>query len=63
MTEQLTAEPFVGTREVAAFLGKPVSYVYEHAGRLGIPRYKLGNQWRYLLSEVEDWLRGHQCAA
>lgn len=50
-------EPYVGTEEVAEFLGKPASWVYDRAGQLGIPRYKVGSHYRYRLSEVEAWVR------
>ncbi len=49
-------EPFVGTEEVAAFLGKPPSWIYNRAERLGIPRYRVGLQFRYRLSEVAAWV-------
>lgn len=49
-------ESFVSTAEVAEFLNKPESWVYANAGPLGLPRYRLGNQWRYRLSEVADWM-------
>jgi excisionase family DNA binding protein len=51
-------EAFTGTAEVAQFLGKPESWIYDNARRLGIPRYKIGNQYRYKLSEVESWMEG-----
>lgn len=49
-------EPYVGTDAVAAFIGKPVSFVYDRAGALGIPRHKIGNHYRYRLSEVAAWV-------
>lgn len=49
-------EPFVGTREVAEFLGKPRSWVHDNQARLEIPRMKVGNQFRYRLSEVAEWV-------
>jgi predicted DNA-binding transcriptional regulator AlpA len=49
-------EPFVGTEEVAAFLGKPASWLYNRAERLGVPRYRVGLHYRYRLSEVAEWV-------
>ncbi|MFL6240555.1 MAG: helix-turn-helix domain-containing protein [Actinomycetes bacterium] len=49
-------ERWVGTREVAEHLGKPVSWVYNEAANLGIPRVKMGHQYRYRLSEVDGWM-------
>jgi predicted DNA-binding transcriptional regulator AlpA len=53
-------EPYVSTQEVADFLGKPRSWLFNNAERYGVPRYRIGNQWRYLLSEVAAWLEAKQ---
>lgn len=50
-------EKLVDSREVAKHLMKPVSWVYNNAERLGLPRYRVGNQWRYRLSEVDAWVK------
>ena len=55
-TRTASVEPFVGTEEVAAFLGKPPSWIYNRAERLGIPRYRVGLQYRFRLSEVAAWV-------
>lgn len=52
------AEPYSTTAEVAVYLNKPESWVYDNAGPLGLPRYKLGKQYRYRLSEVAAWMDG-----
>jgi predicted DNA-binding transcriptional regulator AlpA len=52
-------EPWVTTRDVAEHLGKPVSWVYG-AQRLGIPRVKIGNQLRYRLSRIDEWIESLQ---
>lgn len=52
-------EKFVGTQAVADLLGKPVTWVYSNAGPRGMPRYKIGNHWRYRLSEVATWMEAH----
>lgn len=49
-------EAFCSTKQVADFLGKPVSWVHNNAARTGLPRYRIGNQWRYRLSEVARWV-------
>lgn len=49
-------EPFVGIREAASFLGKPSSWLYNRAERLGIPRYRVGQQLRFRLSELAEWV-------
>ena len=53
-------EPFVGTEEVAAFLGKPVTWIYNNADKAGLPRYKVGLIYRYRLSEVAAWVESHK---
>jgi predicted DNA-binding transcriptional regulator AlpA len=50
-------ETFATTEEVAAYLAKPPSWLYANAGPLGVPRYKIGNQYRYKLSEVAAWVQ------
>jgi excisionase family DNA binding protein len=52
----LEVESLVGTDEVATYLGKPRSWLYNNATRAGIPRYKVGNEYRYRLSEVAAWV-------
>lgn len=51
-----SVEPFVTTEDVAEFLGKPPSWLYNRAERLGVPRYRVGLQYRYRLSEVAAWV-------
>lgn len=53
-------EPFVGTEEVAGFIGKPASWVYNCAGTYGLPRYKIGRHFRYRLSEVAAWMEAQR---
>ena len=54
-----TPEPLKATKDAAAFMDKPVSWLHHNAGPLGIPRYRVGNQWRYRLSELAEWVE-HQ---
>ncbi|WP_157693032.1 helix-turn-helix transcriptional regulator [Pedococcus dokdonensis] len=61
MTESI--EPFVSTEQVADFLGKPPSWIYNRAERLNIPRYKVGLHYRYRLSEVSAWVESTQRGA
>jgi hypothetical protein len=51
-----TTEPFVTTERVADFIGKPQSWIHNNAGRVGLPRYRVGKQYRYRLSEVATWV-------
>ena len=54
---ELSNEAFVTTDDVAQYLSKPPSWVHNNAGPLGLPRYKVGNHYRYLLSEVAAWVQ------
>lgn len=49
-------ERYVGTEEAAAFLDKPKSWLHNNAARLGIPRYRVGNHFRWRLSELAQWV-------
>lgn len=51
-----TRERWVTTTEVAEYLGKPQSWVFVNAERLGMPRRRIGNQYRYRLSEIDAWM-------
>jgi len=45
---------------MAEHIGKPMSWLHQNADRLGIPRTRLGNHYRYRLSDVDKWLAGQQ---
>lgn len=49
-------EPLVTTQQTADFLGHPAKWLQRNAQALGIPRYRVGNQYRYRLSEVAAWV-------
>jgi hypothetical protein len=55
-------EPWVEHDAVAEYLCKKPAWLYENADRLGIPRVRLGNQWRYKISAVEAWLTSGRAA-
>lgn len=56
-------EPWVTTNEVATHIGKPASWVYANAARVGLPRRKIGQHFRYRLSEVDTWMGGLEVPA
>lgn len=49
-------EKWVDTQAVADYLAKPRSWILNNSERVGLPRHKLGNQFRYRLSEIDAWL-------
>lgn len=49
-------ERWVTTDQIAAHLGKDATWVWANAQRIGIPRVKVGNHYRYRVSQVDEWL-------
>ena len=45
--------------EVAAMLRVPKSTVYKLAQNGTVPAFKIGKHWRFLLRDIEAWLRSH----
>jgi excisionase family DNA binding protein len=43
--------------EVATLLRVPKSTVYKLAQNGTVPAFKVGKHWRFLLSDIERWLR------
>jgi excisionase family DNA binding protein len=46
-------------QEVAGYLKLPVSTVYRLAERRDLPGHKVGRQWRFHKSVLDDWFREH----
>ena len=46
-------------RDVASYLKLPVSTVYRLAERRELPGHKVGRQWRFHKSILDDWFRQH----
>lgn len=44
-------------KEVAAFLGVPVSWVYSHVADKSIPHLKIGHYVRFNAGEIAVWMR------
>jgi excisionase family DNA binding protein len=44
------------TEEVAKYFGKSPAWVRTAISVLAIPHYKLGNQYRFKIQEIEEWL-------
>jgi excisionase family DNA binding protein len=45
--------------EVAALLRVPKSTVYKLAQNGKLPGFKVGKHWRFLLRDIEGWLKNH----
>ncbi len=49
---------WITLKEAAAHLNVSTSYLYQKGDSVGIPRYKIGNKFRYKLSELDSWVMG-----
>ena len=53
-------DPLVTIEQVAAFLQVSKDTVYRLAKTGSLPGAKIGQQWRFLKSEVDAWLEGRK---
>ncbi|UQA98082.1 helix-turn-helix domain-containing protein [Streptomyces halobius] len=44
---------------LADFLGKPVSWVYDNHEKEAIPSFRVGQQLRFLPSEINRWMENN----
>lgn len=54
---QKNPEGFVGIEEAARFLGVKTSWMYEQCRLDKLPSHKVGPFRRFLLSELDAWVR------
>jgi excisionase family DNA binding protein len=54
--EPLTRLEVMTTLEVAELIRLPTSTVYELARRGVLPGHRVGRAWRFVRSEIEEWL-------
>ena len=57
-----TTDELMTVEDLAAWLRKPRSWIYNRIDDLGIPYFKIGNHIRFKLSEVERWLDQQRAA-
>jgi len=48
---------WITLKEAAAHLNVSTSYLYQRGDSVGVPRYKIGNKFRYKLSELDTWVQ------
>lgn len=46
--------------ETCRFLEIPQQTLYRYLQRRDIPAFKLGNEWRFVRSDLEQWIRDTQ---
>lgn len=49
-------QPLWNVATLAAYIGKPVSWVYDNHVREGIPSFRIGQQLRFDPAEVQTWI-------
>lgn len=55
--ENNTIGRWMTLKEAAAHLNVSTSYLYQKGDTVGVPRYKIGNKFRYKLSELDAWVQ------
>jgi len=55
--ENNTIGRWMTLKEAAAHLNVSTSYLYQKGDSVGVPRYRIGNKFRYKLSELDAWVQ------
>jgi excisionase family DNA binding protein len=50
-------ERWLSVAEIAAHLGVNPDTIYKWIGRKGLPAHKVGRLWKFMISEVDAWVR------
>jgi excisionase family DNA binding protein len=56
------AERWLSVEEISAHLGVSSDTIYKWVYRKKMPAHKLGRLWKFLASEVDQWVKGGQAA-
>lgn len=56
MNEEINGR-WITLKEAAAHLNVSTSYLYQKGDSVGVPRYKIGNKFRYKLSDLDTWVQ------
>jgi excisionase family DNA binding protein len=56
MEMELQTERWITLKEAAAHLQVSASWLYQKGTRAGVPRTKIGNTYRYRISDLNRWL-------
>ena len=60
---ELTAEKWINIEEAAEHLGvKPVTIRGWIRNNKGIPAHKVGRQWKFKVSELDEWVKSGESA-
>ena len=55
-------ERWLSVQEIAAHLGVNPDTIYKWITRKNMPGHKLGRLWKFLASEVDQWIKGGHAA-
>ena len=55
-------ERWLSVEEIAAHLGVNPDTIYKWITRKGMPAHKLERLWKFLASEVDQWVKGGHAA-
>jgi excisionase family DNA binding protein len=55
-------ERWLSVEEIAAHLGVNPDTIYKWIGRKKMPAHKLGRLWKFLASEVDQWVKAGRAA-
>ena len=61
MEKQLN-EPWVNIDDVSNFLGVTKDTVRNWIKKTDIPAHKIGRQWKFKLSEIDEWVKSGKSA-
>ena len=56
MSEEINGR-WITLKVAAAHLNVSTSYLYQKGDSVGVPRYKIGNKFRYKLSDLDTWVQ------
>ena len=51
-------ERWIKTEEAAEYLSVSMSYLYQKGDSVGVPRVRLGDGYRYRMSDLDAWMLG-----
>ena len=55
-------ERWLSVDEIAVHLGVNPDTIYKWITRKGMPAHQVGNLWKFLASEIDEWVKGGHAA-
>jgi excisionase family DNA binding protein len=52
-------EPWIDSKQASEHLGSSADWLVANIQKLQIPHSRLGRQYRFKLSELDEWIRNH----